>query len=358
MGIDLGDVVVRHGTSIEALRGKRVAFDAWNILYQFLSNIRQPDGTPLKDRQGRVTSHLAGTLYRTANLVEAGVKPVFVFDGEPHFLKRETLAARSQRREAAQVAYEDAVAAGDEERAFSKAQQTSKMTPDMALQAKDLLRALGVPVVDAPSDGEAEAAYLCRTGQVDAVCSQDFDSLLFGAPVLLRNLTVSGRRKLPGKQVWVTVDPEEVRLEESLEHAGLSRELLVDAALLVGTDFNPGIKGIGPKKAIAMVQKNGGLEPLLERLAADPASAQTAAERAIVEQHEALMDRDTIRGIFLRPETTRDVDLTPGRVDAATVKRIMVEAHSFSPERVEAALKRFGAAQEAGKQQSLFDFGA
>lgn len=356
MGIDLGDVVVKHETSFEALRGKRVAFDAWNILYQFLSNIRQPDGTPLKDQRGRVTSHLAGTLYRTANLVEAGVRPVFVFDGEPHFLKRETLAARTQRREAAQVAYEEAVAAGDEEKAYSKAQQTSKMTDEMAEQAKSLLRALGIPVVEAPSDGEAEAAHLCHTGRVDAVCSQDFDSLLFGAPVLLRNLTVSGRRKLPGKQVWVTVHPEEVRLEESLERAGLTRGLLVDAALLVGTDFNPGVKGIGPKKAIAIVQKHGGLEPLLERLAADPGSAENAAERSIVEQHESLMDRDTIRGIFLDPVHTDDVDLSPGRVDAAAVKRIMVEEHSFSPDRVEGALKRFGAAQEAGKQQSLFDF--
>lgn len=357
MGIDLGDVVVKHPTSLEALRGKRVAFDAWNILYQFLSNIRQPDGTPLKDRQGRVTSHLAGTLYRTANLVEAGVRPVFVFDGEPHPLKRETLAARSQRREAAQAEYEEALAAGDEEKAFSKAQQTSRLTDDMAGQAKALLRALGVPVVEAPSDGEAEAAHLCRVGRVDAVCSQDFDSLLFGAPVLLRNLTVTGRRKLPGKQVWVTVQPEEVRLEESLAHAGLAREQLVDAALLVGTDFNPGIKGIGPKKAIALVQRHGGLEPLLERLAADPAGAENAAERAIVEQHEALADRDVVRGIFLDPAHSDAVDLAPGRVDAAAVVRIMVDEHSFSRERVDAALRRFGAAQEAGRQQSLFDFG-
>ncbi len=356
MGIDLGDVVVKHQTELAALRGKRVAFDAWNILYQFLSNIRQPDGTPLKDRQGRVTSHLAGTLYRTANIVEAGIKPVFVFDGEPHVLKRETLAARSARREQAKVDLEEAQAAGDEERAFSKAQQTSKMTSEMADQAKALLRALGVPVVDAPHDGEAQASYLCAQGKVDAVCSQDFDCLLFGAPVLLRNLTMSGRRKLPGKQVWVPVLPERIELAESLGAAELSREQLVDAAMLVGTDFNPGIKGIGPKKAIALVQKNGDLDTLIARLDSDPSSADSAVERAIIEQADALADRVEIRRIFLAPETAENVDLTPGRADGAAVLQIMVEEHDFSKERVEGALKRFGAAAEAGKQQSLFDF--
>ena len=159
MGIDLGDVVIKHPTTLQDLHGQTVAFDAWNVLYQFLSNIRQPDGTPLMDAQGRVTSHLAGCLYRTANLVEAGIKPVFVFDGQPHHLKRETLAARSERRKQAEADYQDAKAAGDDEKAFSKAQQTSKMTSDMADEAKHLLRSLGIPVIEAPSEGEAQAAW-------------------------------------------------------------------------------------------------------------------------------------------------------------------------------------------------------
>lgn len=356
MGIDLGDLVVRHPTEPAAYAGRTVAFDAWNILYQFLANIRQPDGTPLMDREGRVTSHLSGVLYRTANLVEAGIRPVFVFDGEPHHLKRETLAQRAARREAAQEAYEAAVAAGETEKAYSKAQQTSRLTPSMAEGAEELLDALGVPVVRAPADGEAEAAVLCAAGRVEAVCSQDFDALLYGAPRLLRNLTVTGRRKLPGKQVWVDVAPEEVRLEETLERTGLTRERLIDVALLVGTDFNPGIKGIGPKKALALIQREGGLEPLLERLAADPGSADSAMERALLEQHEALAERDEIRRIFLEPVGTEEVDLSLRPPDADAVRQIMVERHGFDRDRVDGALQRFGAARSRQAQQSLFDF--
>ena len=225
----------------------------------------------------------------------------------------------------------------------------------MADEAKSLLRSLGIPVVEAPSEGEAQAAWMCHEGLVDAAASQDFDALLFGTPRLLRNVTVTGRRKLPGKQVWVDVAPEEIRLEESLAGVGLSREQLVDAALLVGTDFNPGIKGIGPKKALTLVQQEGSLEALIERLSDDPDSATKAVERAVLEQHEALMDRDTIREIFLNPVHT-DVTLEKERADGDTVRRFMIDERGFSKERVDAALRRFDVAAEAKKQTGLFDF--
>lgn len=359
MGIDLGDIVVKRPSDMGAFQGRRIAFDAWNILYQFLSAIRQGDGTPLRDAQGRTTSHLAGILNRMANVVAAGVRPVWVFDGEPHPLKRETLMGRTLRRDQAETDYAAAVEAGDMERARSKAQQTSRMTPEMATQAQALLRALGIPVVQAPRDGEAQAAWMCQEGLVDAVCSQDFDALLYGTPLLVRNLTVTGRRKQPGRQVWSQVHPETIGLQESLEALGMGREALVDVALLVGTDFHPGVKGIGAKKAVQLVKKAGGLEPLLERLAGDPGSADSAVERAIVEQHEALAERDTVRRIFLQPEHTADgidaADITPSRPDAAAVRALLVDEHGFLPERVDTALVKFGAAAKPS-QQSLFDF--
>ncbi|MGB1697252.1 MAG: flap endonuclease-1 [Thermoplasmatota archaeon] len=355
MGIDLGGLVTKHPSSLQAWNGKKVAFDAWNVLYQFLSSIRQPDGTPLKAANGDITSHLAGTLYRTAALVEAGVKPIFVFDGQPHALKQETIAARSARRDAAQGEYADALAEGDEEKALTKAKQTSRLTWDMAEEAKELLQLLGVPVVEAPSEGEAQAAWMASSGAVDASCSQDFDSLLFGAPRLVRNLTVTGRRKLPGKQVWVDVAPEEIRLEEMLSTHDISREQLVDVALLVGTDFHPGIHGIGAKKALGAIQKNGDLETLLDRLNGDPGTATSALERAILEQQEALADREAIRSIFLQPEHV-NVDPVFGKADADGVHGFMVDRFGFSAERVDGALKRFEAARSRANQQSLFDF--
>lgn len=356
MGVDLGALVVKRDVSLQDYAGKTVAFDAWNILYQFLSNIRQPDGTPLMNAAGDVTSHLAGTLYRTANLVEAGIKPVWVFDGEPHHLKKETLAARSARRDKATGEMAEAIAAGDEEKALSKAKQTSRLTAPMAQQASGLLRLLGLPVIEAPSEGEAQAAWMCHEGLVDASCSQDFDSLLFGTPRLIRNLTATGRRKLPGKQVWVDVIPEEIDMDATLEKLDLDLDGLIDVALLVGTDFNPGVKGIGPKKAVQLIKKEGGLEATIERLTADPDSASTAVEKALLEQHEALAERDTIRRIFSEPAHTKDVDLTFRDPDADGVREMMVERFGFSRERVDGALKRFQDARGRQSQKGLFDF--
>lgn len=354
MGIDLSDVVVRRPVAVTDYAGKRVAFDAWNILYQFLASIRQPDGTPLMDREGRITSHLAGILYRTGNLVEAGVWPIFVFDGPPHPLKRETLADRAARKVAAQADMEKAIAAGDLETARSKAQQTSRLTPPMVEQAQELLRGLGIPVLQAPGEGESLAAALCAAGQVHAACSQDYDAILFGAPRLVRSLSAAGRRKLPGKQVWVDVTPEEIDLQQTLAALGLTREQLVDAALLVGTDFHPGVKGIGAKKAVALIKKSGSLEQILERLAADPASAESAVELAILESHEALMDRDAVRRIFLDPIAVAGFDLEPRPVDGGKVRDLMVERHGFSAQRVEAALEKFNAARKRTAQKTLF----
>jgi flap endonuclease-1 len=356
VGIDLGDVVVRTPVTMAHFAGKRLAVDAWNILYQFLSSIRQPDGTPLMDREGRVTSHLAGTLYRTAALVEAGIKPVFVFDGVAPELKRETLAARAQRKEKAQADYATALEAGDLETARTKAQQTSRLTAPMVTQAQELLRALGIPVLQAPGEGEAQASWMCRQGLVDGTVSQDFDTLLFGTPLLVRHLATGGRRKLPGKQVWVEVQPEEIPLQASLAAMGLTREQLIDAALLVGTDFHPGIKGIGAKKAIALIQREGSLEALLARLSAGPAAAASAVERAILEQHEALADRDAVRAIFLHPAhaDVQAAELDLKAPDAGAVRALMVERHGFSAERVDAALARFGAGRSKQAQRTLF----
>jgi flap endonuclease-1 len=242
------------------------------------------------------------------------------------------------------------------ETARTKAQQTSRLTVPMVEQATNLLRALGVPVVQAPGEGEAQASWMAQQGLVHAACSQDYDALLFGAPRLVRNLSVGGRRKLPGKQVWVDVEPEEISLEASLQGSRLTREQLVDVALLVGTDFHPGITGIGPKKALALVQKEGSLEALIDRLAANPSSAATAAEKAILEQHEALADRDEVRRIFLDPahREVHESDLAVRPADAALVRRLMVDEHGFSVERVDGALERFGAARKKAGQRTLF----
>src|SRR6266581_1218232 len=214
MGINLADIVAPEPRALEDFSGKILAIDAFNTLYQFLAIIRQPDGTPLMDHQGRVTSHLSGLIYRLSNFVAVGIKPVFVFDGEPPRLKARTLVARGEVKQRAEREWREAVEIGDLATARTKAMQTSRLTDEMVEQSKKLLDLLGLPWVQAPAEGEAQASAMARAGIAYAAASQDFDSLLFGSPRLVKNLALSGRRKLPGKDVYVDVhieSKEEVR---------------------------------------------------------------------------------------------------------------------------------------------------
>lgn len=338
MGVDLSDVVPRASRKLQDFQGKVIAIDAFNALYQFLSSIRQPDGTPLKDRRGNVTSHLSGLLYRTANLAESGIRPVYVFDGKPPELKRATIDERKERKVRAEAEYQEAVESGDTTRAFSKAQQTSYLSQDMSEEAKRLLDALGVPWVQAPSEGEAQAAFMAKKGDAWAASSQDYDALLFGAPRLVRNLAVTGKRKLPGKSVWVDVEPELIDLEETLQELALTREQLVDAGILVGTDFHPGIKGVGPKRAVKLVKEEESLTDVLAKL------------------EEDIPEADQIRDIFLKPAVTEQYSLKFKPVDEGAVRKILVEEHDFGEDRVKATFPRYAKLQEAMKQRSLDAF--
>src|SRR5437870_1629995 len=228
MGVDLGSLVQRRKVSFEELSGKTNAVDAYNALYQFLAIIRGPTGEPLMDRQSRVTSHLSGLLYRTTNLAERGIRLVYVFDGKPPSLKGAEIKRRQVIKEEATTKYESALSTGKFEEAKRYAQATSSPKDLMIDDAHKLLQYLGVPIVQAPSEGEAQAAYMASRGDVWAAVSQDYDSLLFGARRLVRNLAISGKRKLPMREAYVQVEPESVTLQEALKTLGIDREQLID----------------------------------------------------------------------------------------------------------------------------------
>jgi flap endonuclease-1 len=331
MGVQLGPLLPRREVGLEELRGKRVAVDALNFLYQFLAIIRQRDGEPLRDSRGRITSHLSGLFYRTANLLEAEVYPIYVFDGKPPELKRGTLEERRVVRERAAEEWERALREGRLEEARRYAAQAARVEEQVVEDAKHLLGLMGLPFVQAPSEGEAQAAHLVRRGDAWAVASQDFDSLLFGSPVLVRNLALTGRRKLPGKDAYVEVRPEVVELEGVLSELGLTREQLVDVGILVGTDFNEGVKGIGPKRALELVRKYGSLEGLPEV------------------KVEGLGE---IRRIFLEPEVRDDYRLEWGQPDVEGIKEFLCGEHDFSEDRVQSGIQKLLRGRE-GRQSSL-----
>ena len=135
------------------------------------------------------------------------------------------------------------------------AQQTTSMQDGMVDDSKKLLDMFGIPYVDAPSEGEATAAYMTQTGKAYASASQDFDSVLFGAKKLVRNFTNSGRRKIPNRNTYVDVVPEIIESSRTLEELKLTKEQLVDIGILIGTDFNPdGFERVGPKTALKLIR--------------------------------------------------------------------------------------------------------
>lgn len=325
MGVKLRDIVPRITVRIEDLSGRTIAVDAYNALYQFLAIIRQPDGTPLKDSSGRITSHLSGLLYRTSSLVDLGIMPVYVFDGAPPALKAIEIERRMKVKKRALVQYERALKEGKPDEARIYAQATSHLKDYMAEDSKKLLELLGIPWVQAPSEGEAQAAYLTKLGEVDYCASQDYDSLLFGAPRFVRNITITGRRKLPSKNIYIEVVPEIVELEQVLEKCGITYEQLVDVGILIGTDFNPdGIEGLGPKTALKLIIKYGDLEKVIPHL----------------ENAEFPADPRRIREIFLHPEVTNSYRIKWEEPDMERVIDFICGERDFSEDRVRRALHK------------------
>jgi flap endonuclease-1 len=318
MGVQLGDIITKEKIELETLSGRRVAIDAFNSLYQFLSIIRQPDGTPLMDAKQRVTSHLSGLFYRTGKLVEYGVLPIYVFDGKPPGLKRTVSEERRKIREEANEKWKEALKEGDMIAARRHAQASSRLTTDMIEECKQLLDVMGIPWVQASAEGEAQAAYIVQHGDAWASASQDYDSILFGSPKLIRNMTITGRRKLPGKNVYVSVEPEMIELEKALNELGIDRKQLIDLGILIGTDFNEGIKGIGPKKALAYVREG-------------KTAKQVYKEQGI----EPEVDLDELRELFLKHDITKDYSLKWGGVNKDRIFKLLVDEHNFSEDRIE-----------------------
>ena len=341
MGVDLGDLAIKRTISLQALSGKIIAADAFNIIYQFLASIRQEDGTPLMDYKGNVTAHLSGLFYRNVKLMESGIRPVYVFDGKPHSLKGRVHGERSAAKKLAEQKWKEALEQEKFEEAKKYAQATSRLTSEMVAESKELLEGMGIPVVQAPSDGEAEAAMMVQKGLSYATASQDFDALLFGSPILVRNLSITGRRKVPRQDRYIMVEPEEISLKETLDSLGIDRLGLVMLGILLGTDFNEGVKRVGPKTALKIVKEHKTPEKIISYV----------AEKY---EYRFEVDVDQVIGIFLDPPY-EPPELRWTGLDAEKVKEILVGRHDFAEERVGKTLEGLQKLTKERSAQSKLD---
>jgi len=343
MGVQISEIIPRKEITLSDLKGKVIAIDAFNTLYQFLTTIRQPDGTPLMDSKRNITSHLSGLFYRNINLLLEGIKPVYVFDGIPSDLKKAETDRRKNLKKTAQEKYEKSKISGDKEGMGKYARQTVKITDAIIQESKQLLEAMGIPVIQAESEGEAEAAVLAKTKKIWAAASQDYDALLFGAPLLVRNLTLSRRRKTSAG-IYINVNPELVEFQNLLNKLQIDQDQLICLGILVGTDFNPGgVKGIGQKIALDIVRNYKFPVKIFEYIEKN-------------KKYTLDFDWQEIFKIFHEyPSSIHEDEIKFKPVDEKKVKQFLLE-RDFSENRIDSGLKKLNKVEEIKKQKGLNDF--
>jgi flap endonuclease-1 len=324
MGLDLKPLVSSSPIMISELSGKVIAVDAYNIIYQFLATIRGATGELLTNNSGEVTSHLSGLFYRNINLLAENIKLIYIFDGKPSQLKSKEIERRRQAKQDAFKKYHEAITAGRFEDARKYGQATSVLTDKMVEESKMILTLLGIPYIQAPSEGEAAAAQLTQSNIAFACASQDYDSLLFGAKRLIRNLAISGKRKVPNRNVYVDIEPEIILQQQLLNETGLNLEQLVDVGILIGTDFNPGgIPGIGPKTALKLIKEYNKLEKIDK-----------------IEDSVSNVPYEEIREIFLKQETLKIDNIKFGEINYDAVINLLCKEKDFSATRVNTSLDK------------------
>ncbi|MHA2501465.1 MAG: flap endonuclease-1 [Candidatus Kariarchaeaceae archaeon] len=324
--------------------GKYLAFDAFNVLFQFMASIRDDTGQSLVDQEGNVTSHLIGILTRNSNLIQQGITPVYVFDGKSHELKSVVQKERRSKREVAKREYDKALEEGDLTRAKKFASRVNYLNDTMIEDAKKLLTLMGIPVVQAPGEGEAQAAQLALEGKVYATASQDYDALLFGTPIMVRNVNITGRRSLPGGSGFKVINPIEIELSLLLKGLDLTREQLIDVGILLGSDFNPdGVAGIGPKTAYSLMKKHGSF---------------IETEKNDKRVKDAEIPYEEIRDIFTQPNVITGLELDKSMsFDGEKVLSFLVDQKNFSEGRYTNIIRKTEKVlQDKQKQTALDDF--
>ncbi len=334
MGVKLWELVKGEEISFDDLKNKKIAVDSSGMIYQFLASIRQRDGTPLMDSNGNVTSHLQGIFSRITNLSSKGLKLAFIFDGKPPLLKLKEQEARSLRKQLASEKLEEAKQEEDIDSMLKYSKQTIRINKQIVEESKELLTLMGLPVIQAPSEAEAQCAFMAEKKDVDLVASQDADALLYGTPKLIRNLTLSQRRRLPSGS-YIQTFPEIVTLSKVLNDLGIDQDQLLALAILVGTDYNiGGVRRIGPKTALKLVKQHHSFDKIFKEVEAD-------------------FNWKEIYAVFKSMPVMKNYQLKWSKPDVEKIKKLLVDKHEFSEERVDSTLEKLTKITKAKEQIGL-----
>jgi len=339
MGLQIGEIISKKEIEFKNLKGKTLAVDAFNAIYQFLTTIRQPDGTPLKDSKGNVTSHLSGLFYRNMSLILEGIKLIYVFDGEAPELKAKTWEKRSEVREQMKEKYEKARSEEDVEGMGKYASFDTRLDEKKVKESKELLDAMGIAVVQAPGEGEAQASWFAKEEKVYAVSSQDYDCLMFKCPLLIQNLSLARKRKTVGG--YKEVFPQTIELKSILKELEINQEQLICLGILCGTDYNPkGVKGLGPKKGLKVVREYKTKEKIF-----------SFVENS--EKYELEFNWKEIYKEIENPKIDEKAKINFPKIDKDKIKKILLR-HEFSEKRIDSQLDKLDELKRQAAQKTLF----
>ncbi|RAO73098.1 uncharacterized protein BHQ10_009110 [Talaromyces amestolkiae] len=296
----------------------------------------------LMSEAGETTSHLMGMFYRTLRIVDNGIKPLYVFDGAPPKLKGGELAKRSARKREAHEAHEEAKETGTAEDMEKFSRRTVRVTREHNEECKKLLKLMGVPYIDAPTEAEAQCAVLARAGKVYAAASEDMDTLCFEAPILLRHLTFSEQRKEP---------IQEIHLNKALEGLGMDRAQFIDLCILLGCDYLEPVPKVGPNTALKLIREHGSLEKVIEAIESDPKKKYVIPDDWPYKE---------ARELFFNPDVRKaddpQCDFKWESPDVEGLVKFLVTDKGFSEDRVRNGAARLAKNLKSAQQSRLEGF--
>lgn len=342
MGLQIGDIIPKKQIQFSDLKNKTIVVDAFNTIYQFLTTIRQPDGTPLKDSKGNITSHISGLFYRNMRLILEGIKLIYVFDGEAPELKGKTWEKRKQAKDLAKEKYEKAVADEDIEAMGKYSRRDVSLDEQKIKESKELLEAMGIAVVQALGEGEAQASFMIKEDkEIYAVSSQDYDCLMFKAPKLIQNLGMSRKRRTISG--YVEVFPQIIKLENVLKELGINQEQLICLGILCGTDYNlGGVRGLGPKKSLKFIKEHKTKEKIFKAVEDD-------------EKLELSFNWEEIYNEIENPKINKNPKIKFSKINPKRIKEILLK-YEFSESRIDSQLAKLNELKKAKAQKTLFTF--
>jgi len=353
----------------KSLHGRKIAIDASMAIYQFLIAVRS--GGPnqqsmmLTNADGETTSHIQGMFSRTVRFLSEGLKPAFVFDGKAPSMKSGELQKRREKRRKAEEELKKAADEDNKEEMDKQSKRLARAGRKENEDCKRLLRLMGVPVILAPMEAEAEAAALCKAGKVWATGTEDMDALTFATPILIRKLTFANQSS-KGAQI------QSMNYKKAIEGLGLTHDQFVDLCILLGCDYCDNIKGIGPKTALKLIREHGCIEKIIDAVKdipkytipknwipedANKDENETTDDEGEKENSENKEDKEKptpayvlARDLFHNHEVDTDVELKWKEPQKEELTKFLVEEAGFNPERVRTQIEKLCKAHVANRK--------